>query len=121
MDEFEQTCKDQGLTLFMLPPKHSQLNGAIERAQGSWRYEFYACHDRALRYSTRLKAKPVALRMLAHEGKPHDYVRIHVQPASPACGLAMDIDWPAMQKIATASVLAAPLPEGRRDNWWRAA
>ena len=45
MAEFEQTCKDQGLALFVLPPQRPQLNGAVERAQGSWRYEFYACHD----------------------------------------------------------------------------
>ena len=45
MAEFEQACKDKGLTLFVLPPKRPQLNGAVERAQGSWRYEFYACHD----------------------------------------------------------------------------
>jgi putative transposase len=45
MAEFEQACKDQGLVLFVLPPKRPQLNGAVERAQGSWRYEFYACHD----------------------------------------------------------------------------
>jgi putative transposase len=45
MAEFEQGCKDRGLVLFVLPPKRPQLNGAVERAQGSWRYEFYACHD----------------------------------------------------------------------------
>jgi transposase InsO family protein len=45
MAEFEQACKDNGLTLFVLPPKRPDLNGAVERAQSSWRYEFYACHD----------------------------------------------------------------------------
>jgi transposase InsO family protein len=45
MAEFEEACKDKGLVLFVLPPKRPQLNGAVERAQGSWRYEFYACHD----------------------------------------------------------------------------
>jgi putative transposase len=42
---FERACQDKGLALFVLPPKRPQLNGAVERAQGSWRYEFYACHD----------------------------------------------------------------------------
>jgi transposase InsO family protein len=42
---FEQACADKGLALFVLPPKRPQLNGAVERAQGSWRYEFYACFD----------------------------------------------------------------------------
>lgn len=45
MAEFEQACKDKGLALFVLPPKRPDLNGSVERVQGSWRYEFYACHD----------------------------------------------------------------------------
>lgn len=43
--EFEQACKDKGLKLFVLPPRSPKLNAAVERAQGSWRYEFYACYD----------------------------------------------------------------------------
>jgi transposase InsO family protein len=43
--EFEEACRDRGLALFVLPPRRPQLNGAVERAQGSWRYEFYACFD----------------------------------------------------------------------------
>ncbi len=45
MAEFEQLCADRQLTLFVLPPKRPQLNGAVERSQSTWRYEFYACHD----------------------------------------------------------------------------
>lgn len=45
MAEFEQACAARKLRLFVLPPKQPQLNGAVERAQASWRYEFYACHD----------------------------------------------------------------------------
>src|SRR5579875_3930077 len=37
MAEFEQACHDKGLTLFVLPPKRPDLNGAVERAQSSWR------------------------------------------------------------------------------------
>lgn len=29
----------------MLPPKRPQLNGAVERCNGAWRYEFYAAYD----------------------------------------------------------------------------
>lgn len=43
--DFEQACQDRKLDLFVLPPKRPQLNGCVERAQGSWRYEFYACFD----------------------------------------------------------------------------
>ena len=45
MAGFEQACRDKGLDLFVLPPKRPQLNGAVERCNGSWRYEFYAVHD----------------------------------------------------------------------------
>jgi putative transposase len=43
--DFEKACAARGLTLFVLPPKRPQLNGHVERAQGSWRYEFYSCFD----------------------------------------------------------------------------
>ena len=43
--DFEQLCRDKGLDLFVLPPKRPDLNGCVERAQSSWRYEFYACFD----------------------------------------------------------------------------
>lgn len=45
MAGFEQACRDKGLELFVLPPKRPQLNGAVERCNGAWRYEFYAVHD----------------------------------------------------------------------------
>lgn len=43
--DFEEACKARGLVLYVLPPKSPQLNGAVERVQSSWRYEFYACFD----------------------------------------------------------------------------
>jgi len=42
---FEQECQTRGLELFVLPPKRPDLNGCVERAQSSWRYEFYATYD----------------------------------------------------------------------------
>lgn len=42
---FEDACQAKNLTLFVLPPRRPQLNGHVERAQGSWRYEFYASYD----------------------------------------------------------------------------
>jgi putative transposase len=45
MAEFEQACAAKGLALFVLPPKRPQLNGAVERCNGSWRYEFYETYD----------------------------------------------------------------------------
>jgi putative transposase len=37
---FEQECQARGLELFVLPPKRPDLNGCVERAQSTWRYEF---------------------------------------------------------------------------------
>ena len=43
--EFEKACAKKGVTLYELPPKRPQLNGAVERCNGAWRYEFYAVYD----------------------------------------------------------------------------
>ena len=45
--DFEQICQDLNIPLFVLPPKSPKLNGHVERANGSAKYEFYAfyCGD----------------------------------------------------------------------------
>jgi len=43
--EFEEACANKGLVLYELPPKRPQLNGAVERCNGAWRYEFYGVYD----------------------------------------------------------------------------
>jgi putative transposase len=68
--EFEQACKAKGLALFVLPPKRPQLNGAVERAQGSWRYEFHACHDLPHRLD-RLNEHIDAFAHLYNHYRPH--------------------------------------------------
>lgn len=45
MSVFEDHCRSKGLELVVLPPKRPDLNGCVERAQSSWRYEFYASYD----------------------------------------------------------------------------
>ena len=45
MAEFETECQARDLKLFVLPPRMPQLNGGVERCNGAWRYEFYACTD----------------------------------------------------------------------------
>lgn len=40
--EFESACQLRRIPLWELPPKSPQLNGHVERNNGSWRYEFYA-------------------------------------------------------------------------------
>lgn len=42
---FEQACQDKNIRLYELPPKTPQLNGAVERCNGAWRYEFYGVYD----------------------------------------------------------------------------
>ena len=49
MAEFEQACADKKLPLYVLPPRSPKLNGAVERCNGAWRYEFYACVDLPMR------------------------------------------------------------------------
>jgi putative transposase len=43
--EFEQACQAKRIRLYELPPKRPQINGAVERCNGSWRYEFYATYE----------------------------------------------------------------------------
>jgi transposase InsO family protein len=43
--EFEQACQQKGIRLYELPPRRPQLNGAVERCNGAWRYEFYQVYD----------------------------------------------------------------------------
>ena len=42
---FERACQARGIRLYELPPKRPQLNGAVERCNGSWRYEFHGVYD----------------------------------------------------------------------------
>jgi hypothetical protein len=42
---FEDHCRDKDLELVVLPPKRPDLNGCVERAQSSWRYEFYGSYE----------------------------------------------------------------------------
>lgn len=43
MADFEQACADRNLPLYVLPPHSPKLNAGVERCNGAWRYEFYAC------------------------------------------------------------------------------
>ena len=41
MAEFEETCAELGILLFVLPPRSPKLNGHVERAQRTHKEEFY--------------------------------------------------------------------------------
>lgn len=45
MAAFEEACHAKGIRLYVLPPKCPQMNGAVERCNGTWRYEFYETYD----------------------------------------------------------------------------
>src|SRR4051794_19797690 len=68
--EFEDACRERNLCLFVLPPNRPQLNGHVERAQGSWRYEFYGVED----LPSRLKPLQLRIDAFAHRfnhTRPH--------------------------------------------------
>jgi len=43
--QFEAECQRLGIKLFLTPPRSPQRQGQVERAQGTWRYEFYEAYD----------------------------------------------------------------------------
>jgi transposase InsO family protein len=43
MAEFEEACQQKGILLFLLPPRSPKLNGRVERANRTFREEFYDC------------------------------------------------------------------------------
>ena len=45
MAEFETACQDKGVALYVLPPRRPQMNGAVERCNSAWRYEFYETYE----------------------------------------------------------------------------
>jgi putative transposase len=45
MKDFENACKDLGISLYVLPPKSPKYNGGVERGNRTFREEFYARHD----------------------------------------------------------------------------
>jgi len=45
MADFEQSCKRLGIPLYVLPPRSPECNGAVERSNGTARYEFYSQYD----------------------------------------------------------------------------
>src|SRR5215211_7347583 len=63
--EFADACRERNLCLFVLPPKRPQLNGHVELAQGSWRYEFYGVED----LPSRLKPLQLRIDAFAHRFK----------------------------------------------------
>ncbi len=45
MKEFEDACEKNGIKLYVLPPRSPELNGGVERINGTWREEFYNFYE----------------------------------------------------------------------------
>jgi transposase InsO family protein len=45
MAHFESYCEKEAIPLYVLPPRTPELNGKVERCNGTTRYEFYAIYD----------------------------------------------------------------------------
>jgi putative transposase len=45
MAGLEVACQTKAITLYVMPPRSPQMNGAVERCNGAWRYEFYETYD----------------------------------------------------------------------------
>ena len=45
MAEFEQACSKKGIVLAVLAPRSPELNGHVERINGTWRSDFYNQYD----------------------------------------------------------------------------
>ena len=45
MGEFEEYCEEQGIKLYVLPPRSPKMNGYVERANETYRYEFWNVYE----------------------------------------------------------------------------
>ena len=45
MGEFEDYCEEQGIKLYVLPPRSPKMNGYVERANETYRYEFWNVYE----------------------------------------------------------------------------
>lgn len=45
MGEFEEYCEEMGIKLYVLPPRSPKINGYVERANETYRYEFWNVYE----------------------------------------------------------------------------
>ncbi len=45
MAEFEEYCEEQGIKPYVLPPRSPKTNGFVERANETYRYEFWNVYE----------------------------------------------------------------------------
>ena len=45
MANFEESCKDMNIALYVLPPRAPKYNGCVERGNSTTKYEFYSLYN----------------------------------------------------------------------------
>jgi putative transposase len=68
---WSKNAKSAASNSLVLPPKRPDLNGCVERAQSTWRYEFYATYDLPHRID-KLQAFVDAFAHRFNHRRPHD-------------------------------------------------
>ena len=73
--DFEESCADSGVDLFVLPPRSPELNGCVERCNRTLRYEFYRMYDGLLSFFDLRKAL-VGYMKLYNTFRPHQALNL---------------------------------------------
>lgn len=74
---FEADCQARQLPLYVLPPRSPNLNGGVERANQTFRYEFYNVYELPLELEE-LRTQVQAFQHLYNTYRPHQ--SLHGQP-----------------------------------------
>ncbi len=72
MAEFEQTCKEQGIPLYVLPPRSPEMNGGVERINRTWKEEFYDYYDDLPENILQLSSFVKKYQNFYNEVRPHE-------------------------------------------------
>jgi putative transposase len=70
MDKFEEKCKTNNITLYVLPPRRPQCNGGVERTNKTFREEFY-CHKTGSKTLLEIREKLQAAQHKHNNYRPH--------------------------------------------------
>ena len=75
MDEFEKAFEKANIPLFVLPPRSPDLNGNVERSNGTFRYEFYCLYERFMSETEHVQ-KLTEFTNFYNEIRPHKNLRL---------------------------------------------
>jgi len=75
MSVFEQACAKKAIPLFVLPPYSPQLNGTVERCNGTFKYEFYSLNKR-FESQSELEIKLDQFTDFYNKIRPHQNLRL---------------------------------------------